>query len=466
MASATLALLGLAALTACGGSGNLMGGGTPPSSAPPAPAIVSVEDAPMDGVLAATVTISNITVSGTLAAGGAVNASVLPKPRTVELTELGGVRAPFELTQLQPGTYTSVTVTATAASVTYLDPTSGKPVQAAAQLGSGGTGTFSLNPALTLDAASGVDLHLDFNLPQSFDLTNNVITFTPVIAAEGAIIDKEPDTDRDFRAVGQVTATTSDSISIQTLDSQLPLTFAVTSNTVFDDGSSLSAIQVGAVIIVDATAEGDASFTADEIDPVLAGEKEGGRFNDTGAGTVISVTDDSSGNLASFDMVTRGRFYTDHIGRTLTVTVNSSTVYRLPYQAQNAGANTFDAAQIFPGQTVMVDGMDADVQAGSLTAKEVILFAGFHHGLLAAAVQGTSPNFTFNLTLDPLGAFEMLAKVPTLGVATSQFTRFGDDLTLAQLPGLAVGTALRVRGYILVNNGAYTDYAIHLNEPE
>ena len=455
------ALAGLG-LVGCGGNSSVAGNNNNPPP-PSAPAVVSVQDAPMDGVVSAEVTISAVNLSGTLAGGGAANVSLLTKPRTVELSELGGVRAPLELGNLQEGTYNSVSVTVSAAEITYLDPVSGLPVEAQAALGNNGTATFTLNPALAVNSTAAVDLHLDFNLPQSFDLTSGKVTFTPVIRAAAASVDKESEDDRDFRVVGQVTATTSNSITVQTLTSKLPLTFTVDSNTEFDDGATLAGIQTGAVVIIKATLDSKGNFVANDIDPVEAGEKEGGSFNDTGAGTVTAVTDDSTGNLVSFQMVTRGRFFADGIGRTLTVNVNASTVYRLPIQAQNAGANTFDASQIFPGQTVMVAGLDVDAQAGTLTAAEIRLFPGFHHGLLSSAVSGTAPNFTFSMQLNPLGTFALLSKAATLNVSTSAATHFGDDMSGSQLTGLAVGTALRVRGYILVSNGVYTDYAVHID---
>lgn len=453
-----LALLGL---VGCGGSSSpVNNNGTPP---PSAPAIVSVQDAAMDGVVSAEVTISGVTVNGKLTDGTAVQASVLSKPRTVELTELGGVRAPLELSSLKEGTYDSVTVTVSAATVTYLDPNTGQPVQAQAKLGAGGAGTFNFNPALRVDSTNGVDLHLDFNIPKSFDLTSGTVTFTPVIAAAAARIDKEKDDDRKFRAVGSVTATDSGSITIQTLDSSLPVKFTVDSNTDFADGVSLSSIQVGAVVVVHAVVQGDGTFLAKEIDPVEAGEKEGGQFNDTGAGTVLAVTTDTSGNLTSFQMVTRGRFFTDHIGRKLTVNVDANTTYKLPVEAQHAGVTAFDASQIFPGQTVLVAGMDVDAQAGTLTAREIRLFPGFHHGTLAAAVQGTAPNFALSLTLDPLGTFALLSKAATLNVAASAETTYGDDLDISQVASLALGAVLRVRGYIVQSKGVYTDYATHID---
>ncbi len=461
LVASLLALAGLS-LVGCGGNSSATSGNNnnPP---PSAPAVVSVQDAPMDGVLSAEVTISAVTLTGTASGGGSISANVLTKPREIELSELGGVRAPLELNNIQQGSYTSVSVTVTGAEVTYLDPTTGLPVEAQATLGGNGTATFQFNPAVTINSNAGVDLHLDFNLPQSFDLTNGTVTFTPVISAAMVRIDQENDDDRAFRVVGQVTATTSTSITVQTLLSAVPLTFTVNSNTEFEDGASLSSIQVGAIVIVRATVQSDGSFVAVTVDPVEAGEKEGGMYNDTGAGTVTSVTTDSTGALTSFQMVTRARFFTNDVGRTLTVDVNASTVYRLPIEAQNAGANTFDASQIFPGQTVMVAGMDVNAQAGTLTATEIRLAPGFHHGLLSTAVAGTSPNFTFTLSLNPLGTFALLSKASSLNVATSQFTRFGDDLTLSQLPSLALQTAMRVRGYILVSNGVYTDYATHVD---
>src|SRR5579883_1049263 len=102
LVASLLALAGLS-LVGCGGNSSATSGNNnnPP---PSAPAVVSVQDAPMDGVLSAEVTISAVTLTGTASGGGSISANVLTKPREIELSELGGVRAPLELNRSEEHT--------------------------------------------------------------------------------------------------------------------------------------------------------------------------------------------------------------------------------------------------------------------------------------------------------------------------------------------------------------------------
>jgi len=443
--SGLVTLFGLA-LMACGGGGGVTPAAVPTSST--APMVVTVGDAPLNGILSAEVTLSAVNLIN-----GSTSVSVLSKPKQVELSGLGVVHEPLELTNVATGSYTGVSVTVSAAKVTYLDPASGNPVEAAATLVNPTT-TVTFTTPLTVTTKSGADLHLDFDLSKSFDLTNGAVTFTPVIKAAAASLDSEDDDAKTVHLTGKVTAVTATSITVQAEDSTTPVTFTINGNTKFDEDLLLSALQVGSVVSVEGITQADGTILATQIEANDKGADED-KNHHGGEGLVVAVTRDSTGALTAFQMVTRGSFESDHLGKTLTVNVDSHTQFKLSEAAKKAGMLVFDASQIFPGQAIKIAGMAQDDHTAAAT--EIRPAALALHGQLAAAVQGTTPNYTYSLQLGPKAAFAILAKTLTVNGATNSNTRYeGDQLTAASFPSLKTGANLTVRGYASLGGGALT----------
>lgn len=449
----SIALVASAALAGCGGNSSISatGGGQPATTQ----MVSTVGDTPMESILSAQATFSAVTLNP--ASGQSV--SLLAAPRTVELSSLGGVREPLSLNPVPQGTYDSVTLTVTAASVTYLD-TNNQVQIVNATLGGGGsaaTATYSFPTPLQVNDSNGVDLRFDINLPQSFDLTGTTVTFTPTVTAAAMGIDKDSADDLYVRAAGIVTAISSSSITLTMFDSGASITFAINGQTYFDNNESAGSIQVGAAVWVRGQIVSGGTYTATEIEACDLGAKFGDQFNAAGAGRVIAVTQ-SNGQLSSFEMVTFTNFAAGEIGRAVTVNVNASTNYYLDHRAIKAGLTSFDATQIFAGRVVAYAGTSSD-NGATVTALGVRAGAQTLDGSLLTVVSGSSPSFTFGLQPDALSLFELLTHATSVTIETNASTRFGGSLAASGMTGVTTTTPLEVRGFLQQSAGVDSSFA-------
>lgn len=427
------------------------------------PTIVSVGDAPMSSVVAALVTIS--AVNFTNSSGTAIQ--LLSQPRNVELTQLGGIRAPLVLNSLPGGTYTSLSITVSAAQITYIDPTTGKVVMASATIPSASaTTSITLTNPLVVSDDGATDIRFDFDLQKSLDLTNGVVTFTPVISAAVAHVKDEDNDNRDIDVNGTVTATSTSANTITVMtDDGLTVTLNVTSNTQFGDNLTLATLQNGTVIHTEDQLNDDGSLTATLVEPASGG----GMGSLVVAGIVNSVTRDSSNNLTSFTLVVRDVDMNDDsdLGHMLTVDVNSSTVFADSTEAQSAGLTTFDQTQVFAGQAVWATGsLVTTASTPTELATQIKPAAVSPFGLSSATVQtGSSGGFVITMLLDANTNFDQFANITALTVDTNASTVFdGQTLTSATVASLPVGTPLVAHGFLSLSGTTATLFCDHLHE--
>lgn len=460
--AATLAAAVL--LAGCGGNSGVSLNGGAGANGNASPTVVSVGDAPMSSVLAAMVTISAVTFtssSGTVA--------LLKQPRTVELTHLGGIRAPLCLQPLPQGTYTSMSITVTAAKITYMDATTGQPVTATATIPAGSaTVTITLNPALQVDDSGATDVRFDFDLQKSLDLTGGTVTFTPAIGGAVARVKDEDDDARHIHVDGVVSATDTakQTITMSAGDSGLSVTLNVTSSTRFGDGLSLSSLTVGSAIDTEDSIGPDGALTALEVESADDGDVEQQQGQVDG-GVVTAVTRDSQKQLTSFTMIVRNCGEDDGcVGESLTVQVNNATQFKDSMMATAAGLVSYDQSSIFPGQGVWVAGTNVQSATNTVLAVTVRPGAVSPLGLTSAAVQANgSAGFSLTLLLDNQTNFAQFAGLTTLTVDTNAATILdGGTLTSSTLPGLAVGTPLVARGYLAAGASGDILYCSHLHE--
>ena len=458
--AALLALLAMAAaslLTGCGSSS--ASGGSSPLSTSTAPMVVTASDAPLSNILSASVTLSSVSL-GT----GSSTVAVITQPVTVELSGLGAVQEPLELTNVAYGTYNSVALTVSSAVVSYVN-SSGQVASATATLSSP-TVTVALSPALTINAGGETQLQLAFNLAQSFSISGSTVTFTPAMNTTGALVSAENSGDRQMEVTGGLVSISSTSLTVQAGDSGKQFSFTINSSTQFPSGVTAATIQAGTIVQVQAQAQTDGTLLATMVTPESA-DNGSGQQQDGAKGIVISVTQ-SGGALTGFTMVPRESYGAlGNTAATLSVSVSQSTTFNLPGDAQQAGvaAGAFTSAEVFPGQAVVVAGSAGT--GGVLQAQQITLAAESIAGTLAATPQGASPNFTFTLTLPAASLLTTYGNLTALPVDTNANTEFSHSLSASSFATLAASTSVEVHGYLL-SNGANGDllYAAGIGQVE
>ncbi len=422
-----------------------------------APFLFTVSDAPLANVLSASVTLSSVTLS-TGTAGSAV--SVLPNPATIELSSLAGIQEPLELENIAAATYTSATVTVSAAQVTYLNA-SGVVTTSAATI-SQPTITVALSPAMTVATSGEVHLDLGFNLATSFDLTGTTLTFTPAISTAAAAVSAEAGGDRQLEVVGSVVSVSANTIVVQGMDSGNQFTYAIDSATVLPAGLTPASIAVGSIVQLQAQIQADGTLLAMSITPQSSESmsNQSGSSSGGGDGLIVSVTT-VGGQVTGFTMVPREHF-DGSTATTLAVSLSPSTVYAIDQDALALGLTSaeFTNAQLFPGQSVSVSGTNT---GGTVAATQVTLSPESLSGTLAAIPTGTS----FSLAL-PTGSYlTTYDALTSLSVVTGTATSFDYQLTAAMFIALPAATSVEVNGYLLQTApGIFTLYAENVGQTQ
>lgn len=461
MRFAALSAAGLASLLLLSGCNST---NATSSTSGTSPMLVTVSDAPLGNIFAAKITISAVSVVG--ASGSPV--SVLSQPETVELSGLGSLREPIDLTNLPFGTYNSVTVTVSSAQVTYLDSTTSQPVTANATITSP-TVTVALNPALNFSTQGEVDLHLAFSLSQSFSISGSTVTFTPAISTSAAQVDQENSSQRNVRVTGTVIAISSSSITVQSGDSGRQFTFAINGTTQFSNGVTASSIAQNSIVQVKGQTQSSGTLLALSITPVSTESGMGqGQENSGAKGIVVTVSHGGSGNLTGFTMISQEDFgSTMSNSMTLNVVVASTTAYGVTEDAQQVGltASMFNASEIFPGQAVIVSGsIDG---SGNLDAAQIILGGENVRGTLTNTPQASGSNLDFTLSLAVPSFLNTYEKLVTLNAVTGPNTDYSNGLTASTFPTLGANTAIQVHGYLLVDQGGnYLLTASEIAQPD
>ncbi len=432
----------------CGCSGSPTSSPSTIATAPAAAAVVTVSDAPLSNILSAVVTLSSVDLKAT---GASASVPLLTKPVTVELSGLGAVQEPIELTTIPLGTYNSAALTVTSAQVTYLN-SAGQPTTAMAALNQPAI-TVALTPALAISDQGEVQLQLAFNLAQSFSLSGSAVTFTPAINTAAAQVSTESQGDRLIEVTGQALSINASSIILQSGDSARQFTFATNTSTQFANGSTAASIQQGSIVQVEGQTQTDGTLMALTVSPESNGDSNNSQQEDGAKGIVVSVTQGATGTITGFSMAPRESFGSSSTsGGTIDVQLSSATAYGLPQDALNAGlaAGVFNATEIFPGQSVLVTGTAGNSPSSpTINAQRVMLAAESLSGMLAAAPQATSTGFSLTLTLPATSYLTLYLGVPALRLATAAGTDFANGLTTTNFAASSSGTNIETHGYLV-----------------
>ena len=261
-----LALLApLALLAACGG-GSQSGSSTQNQQGS---VFVTGEDAPLSSVVGFNVTIDKITLNNSTS-----TVTALSTPTAVDFGRLMGLRSLLAFNMIQPGTYTSATITFEngnpAPLISYVDMTTNPP--SAQEL----TGSFN-QTVVTVPFPSGaplqvssnglVGLHMDFDVRDSLVVNGNQFTgaINPTITIQAVSASDE---------VGQITEFTGNVFSTDTNANTFLMqgpygfqeTIDVNQSTQYNGSNSLSTLTPDAIVSVVGTVQVDGSILASDVE--------------------------------------------------------------------------------------------------------------------------------------------------------------------------------------------------------
>lgn len=464
-----ITISGLCLMMGCSGSSSSPSLTTTSASTSTAPMIVTASDAPLSNLLSASVTLSAATLSD-----GTKSVPALSQPVTVELSSLGAIQEPIDLVNVPFGNYTSVTLTVSSATVSYVNA-AGQITTTTATIPQP-TITIALPLQLNINSQAEVHLALAYNLANCLSITGNTVTFAQAVNTTAAPISAESSADTMVEATGQVASVSKTSVTVQLGDSGRQFVFAINSSTQLPAGETLSNVSQGSIVRVQGQAQSDGSLLAVQLTPESAGPGTGGAGGSGSSGgnqqqaqgakgVVVSVVTGSSGQVTSFTMAPNQEYGGAAATTSLSVTLSSSTVYNVPEDAQQAGlsASAFTAAEIFPGQSVLVSGaVDAN---GAMTAQQVALSPESISGTLGPVQQGGGSSQTFGLTLDANSFLSTFAHITTLQVETNQATTYAGSLSNAGLAALPSGTTVEMQGYLMMDaSGHFTLSATQMSQ--
>ncbi len=442
-------------LTACGGSG---GGSSPiDKGSGTAPLNVNIGDAPTDRIVALDLTINSVVLTGT-----GVSSSVLSTPTKVEFTHLSGTVAPLSLSTASNASYNNLTITlANPPHVTIINDL-GNTVPAPAVLSQT---VFSLPISANFNNTAST-LNIELNLAQSVNVNVGpppTATVTPVFTAAvapNAASNQTPQTGGFKEVTGAISGITGSSFTLSVKQAAQSLTFATDGNTAFSGVTGLASLQVGNVVQVDGTTNGDGTLLATDVTLKVAGA----------AGMAVEglVTAVTGTPVASLDVIASDVATSSAAGPSLgaVVTADISTVPANKFLLNSTADLTdtaviFDAAHVALGQNLELDSAAAGT---SITANQVQLRDGALTGTVTGAIIPLlNGGKQFTLTLPSDSALVKLT-APTLNPVTT--------ITVIQQPstvlnGVSVSTpTVRVRGPLFFNGGSsYTLVATVMTTP-
>lgn len=445
-AFAPFLLLGAAfpflALTGCTSSvvANLPGTAAATGDATITPSLIT--DAPADQVLALGLTVSSIRLFD--AAGK--YADVLTSPTTIEAAHLDAVQEPLHSPlNIPQDTYTSALITVSNPTVTYVDTSSRKPVQATATLTSS-LDVVTFTTPITISSTSA-PLCFDLLVAQSVVLTGTSAAVTPTFNVVSVPLAHQPTNGSNGRVndiFGSFVSATPSSLTMLTANGT-QVVIDTDSSTTFQGFTSLSALTVGQLLDVDVAQQSNGSLLALRIHASSATV-----FNEL-VGPVTSLTGKPASSFVLAVRQTVGPATAGvAAGTPYTVTVTGSTTFssgpQLGVLPTLPFAPVFTAATIIPGQNVAVEASTLASTAATATAASVTLVPQTVSGVVSAIT--TSGGFSvYTVTLPAGSALGSLSGVSSVVVYSNTNTQF---TTASQV---IVGSTVRFNGLLFNDNG-------------
>jgi len=409
------------ALTACGGGGSSVNPNPTPTPTAKTVVQVNIGDAPADWMLAFSMNMSSMSLTG---ANGSV--SVVSSSLPMEMMHLMGTMQPLAMISAPQGSYSGASVTIASATVMYMAPVTKAPTQktitgpmtATIQFSSPITvGTTPMAIGFDLDLAKSVTMDAGGNLAM-----NPVFHVSSGMQGSGNALD--PMNGGVRHLMGTVSSMSGSSFSMTSMQAAQTFTFATNSSTTFENITMMSMMTNGMLVVVDATLQADGSLLATNVRSMMnsGGSMSGGMVTAvTGQPatqcTVVMQNGTGTGMMSS--MWASGA----------TVTMNGSTTYQIDQDGMDMSSlpftPSFDATHLYAGQSVMpvsTSGMSmgggmmgGGSMGGSMSSSGMTLEPQGLSGTVSAAItSGSRTSFTMTLPSD--SAFSALTGSTTVTV--------------------------------------------------
>lgn len=461
------ALCSVLLLTSCGGASSAAttGTGTTPTSPATTAVQVNMGDSPADWMLAFSMNISSMTLTGSNG-----NATVVSTSTPMEMMHLMGTMQPLAMVKAPQGTYSGATVTISSATVTYMDPTTKAVTQQTMQGPMTGNVTFTTPITIgSMPMAMGFDLDLANSITQGSSgslMMNPVFHVTsgqqgsgnPMDYADGGITEM----------MGSISGVSGSSFTMTCMQAAGTFTFATNSSTVFS-GTSMGTMSSGMLAIVDATLQSDGSLLATRVESMMG---SGGMM---GGGIITAETGQPPTSLTLVMQNGAGSgMMSSYFAEGVTVNLSTSATYEMLDDGIDMSGlpftPVFDANHIFVGQSVMpvsssgmMSGsggmgggmMGGTTMAGSLTASDVALTPqGITGSATVSLNSGTATSFTMTLPSD--SAFTSLTGAASVTVYQQASTIMEGASTIAS------GTAMHAFGLLFYDGGQWKMVAMRM----
>lgn len=440
---ATLAILIFAA-TSCGGGSSTTTTGSSPKTAT---VYMTGSDAPLPSVLSFQVDIQSITLYN-----GTTSVPLVSESSTLDFSRLIGLRTLLGLNSIQPGTYTSATITLANPKISYLD-TSTTPASIKMIDGTllNNTVTFTLAKSLNVTENGLGGLHLHFDLKQSIkvDGTGNITgQVDPKIQIRTLTVNDDDATIDELRGSLISVDSANNQFVIQRPNGR-QFTIHVDSNTNWDGTDTINTIAPPLVMEIAGTVQADGTILATDVEAIT-------RDSAFLEGIVLNESP-TSGPANNVTVLVRDEIPVVsgiNVGEPATLNINSSTVFKIFKMRLPVDAYLFNASQLVVGQRVSLGGaIDTTTTPESFDTRTVVLHRqGFEGAYVANSLQVTSGNNgSFQLNVNGLHGYLFGAPIKVL---TSNVTRFHN---IANLSAVANATGdIFVAGLLLKdpNTGA------------
>jgi len=411
--SMALAITG--GLVACGGSNTGPAPVTTPTSAAKTVVQVNMGDAPADWMLAFSMNINSLALTGSNGTFSAVSSGM-----TMEMMHLMGTMQPLALVSAPQGTYTSASISIGSAIVMYMDPATKSVVQKAITGPISAAITFT-SPIVVGSTPMAVGFDLDLANSVTMDAGGNpkmnpVFHVTSGMQGAGNPLDSSNGGIQHM--MGAVSSASSNLFSMTSLQAAQTFTFATNSSTSFDNITNMSMMTSGMLVLVDASMQPDGSMMATKVQSMM---NAGGVM---GSGVITSVTGQPATQLM---MVAQNGAGTGMMASAFaagaSVSMSGSTVFQINQDEIDMSnlpfTMTFDARHIYAGQSVM------PVSSSGM---------GSSGGMMGGNPTGFSMAST-GVTLEPQGLSGVVATTITSGSRTSFILTLPSDCAFTTLTG-------------------------------